>query len=167
MKDKALILAGKFNPIHDGHVAIIQRMLRDCIKNNMAPVICVIGTDKTTPDKPFGVTERAHMIKEMFPNVNVQSFTNAFQAFEELDATYEITGVVCGSDRLGEYEGVYTRATKKIPKWPASVVIERNSDNHVSSSLIRDLVKQGEIDKAGKYLNTVKESIRQKILTEI
>lgn len=52
------IFPGKFQPFHEGHLMVVQGMIKTC--GNVTIVICDEG--KLTPDAPYTVEQRREMI---------------------------------------------------------------------------------------------------------
>ena len=67
-KYKLGMYLGRFQPFHNGHKAIVDRMLEECQR-----VVIVIGSaDKRgTVQNPFPSCERASMIKSIYPGSQV------------------------------------------------------------------------------------------------
>jgi nicotinamide-nucleotide adenylyltransferase len=59
------LVVGRFQPVHKGHVALIQRALEDCQQ-----VVVGIGSAaaKTSLRNPFSAAERRQMLGACFPN---------------------------------------------------------------------------------------------------
>lgn len=67
-KDKIGMFAGRFQPFHNGHVAVIEQILQEC-----KHVVIVIGSADVshTPDNPFTSGERYEMIYDELMNREV------------------------------------------------------------------------------------------------
>lgn len=60
------LVPGRFQPFHDGHAAIVQKLL-DEGKN-----VCIALRDTIIDAKnPYSITEREAMIKTKFPNIKI------------------------------------------------------------------------------------------------
>lgn len=67
-KHKLGMYLGRFQPFHNGHKSIVDKMLEECER-----VVIVIGSSdkKGTVQNPFPAWERASMIKSIYPGSSV------------------------------------------------------------------------------------------------
>lgn len=67
MKYKCGLYIGRFQPFHNGHKSIVDKMLKEC-----EDIIIVVGSaDKRgTAKNPFPSWERINMISAVYPNAN-------------------------------------------------------------------------------------------------
>jgi len=75
------VFLGRFSPIHKGHQHIIDKILQD----GLTPIVIVGSADKLNKNTPYHPLERIHMIKLLYPKIQVYALDDA----DCWDAWYE------------------------------------------------------------------------------
>lgn len=170
---KSVIALGTFDGVHLGHQKIIEALLKEAKKRNAIPMVVTFFPHPThvlTPDKPLkminSINERVSLLKNKgIENVVVKEFTKAFSkttAIEfitnELLKKYHMQTLLVGYDHsfgknkegdyntLKEYGKQYGFSVKQLTAFEKDQIA-------ISSTLIRNLLCEGNIIKANQYLN--------------
>ena len=149
------VFPGSFDPLHVGHVAIVERALR------IFPRVIVGVLQNTGKDSLFGAEERAEMIREHYRDasaVEVRSFSGLLVNFmQEMDATIIIRGMRAVSDF--EYEFQMALMNRRL--WPAVETVfltPKEEVLYLSSRLVREVVALG-----GDVTGLVPENVRKRL----
>lgn len=134
-------MVGRFQPVHKGHVALLQRALEDCQE-----VVVGIGsaTARTSLRNPFSAAERRQMIGACFPAevasgrlriVDVPDLNNPPKWVEHVLAITGPIDRVFGND--DDTLGLFEVANLPIQR-PGLVDRERFQANHIRVQLAED-----------------------------
>lgn len=171
MKDFVLTV-GNFDGVHLGHCKLLQKLHEVATQYNCQPLIVTYQSHpiQTLKDdiKPYILTttsQKIDLLKKCgFHYIELLNFTKEFASMspytflkEELVARFHPKAIVLGydtkfgSNREGDYDFVLKHEEefhyKTFQVEPLAV-----DNNIVSSSLIRELIKEGSLFKAGEYL---------------
>ena len=153
------VFPGSFDPLHVGHVAIIERATR------IFPRVIVGVLQNTGKDSLFGPDERAEMIREYYrdtPAVEVRSFSGLLVNFmQEMDATIIIRGMRAVSDF--EYEFQMALMNRRL--WPPVETVfltPKEEVLYLSSRLVREVVALG-----GDVTGLVPDNVRDRLEARI
>lgn len=135
------LVVGRFQPVHRGHVALIQRALEDCQE-----VVVGIGSAaaKTSLRNPFSAAERRHMLGACFPNevaaarlriVDVPDINNPPRWVEHVLAITGPVDRVFGND--DDTLALFEMANLPVAR-PGLVDRERLQANHIRVQLAED-----------------------------
>ena len=136
MKKKA-IFPGSFDPITIGHIEIVKKSLKI-----FDEIIIAIGTN---PDKKymFSENERLNFIIEHFyneKNVKVVAYDGlTFELCKKLKLKYIVRGVRNIFDF--EYEKNMAEFNRNLGKIETIIITSSNKNSHISSSLVKELIK--------------------------
>src|SRR5207253_882431 len=140
LNSRRAIYTGVFDPIHNGHLDIIQRASK-CWDE----LIVGVGVN---PDKStfFTLDERVSLIKKVaapYPNVTVQPFTElAVHFVRNLGARVMVRGLRTLSDM--EYEFTMSLMNLNLdPGIETVFLMAKEEFSHVSSSLLRQIATLG------------------------
>ena len=140
LSPRVAVYTGTFDPVHLGHLDIIQRGSRLFDR-----LIVGVGIN---PDKAtlFSIEERVELLREVvrdYPNVEVQPFTGlAVRFVRDAGARIMIRGLRTLSDM--EYE--FTMSLMNLHLDPAIETVflmAKEEFSHVSSSLLRQIATLG------------------------
>jgi bifunctional NMN adenylyltransferase/nudix hydrolase len=124
------VLVGRFQPLHDAHLALLERALR------VAPrCVVVVGSafQARTPRNPFTWTERAEMIREALPaaergRVSVVPMRDYYDEQRWVASVRQAVGGVMGEDAsphialVGHFKDATSSYLAAFPGWtPDSV----------------------------------------------
>ncbi|MEE8277256.1 MAG: pantetheine-phosphate adenylyltransferase [Thermoanaerobaculia bacterium] len=137
MSDKRIaVYPGSFDPVHNGHLDIIQR----CRPIFDEVVIAVLANDAKQP--VFSVGERIEMIRsqvEAYPDCRVQSFDGLLVDFmESLGARAIVRGLRAVSDF--EYEFQMALMNRRLnPKIETVFLTPKEEYSYLSSRLVKEV----------------------------
>ena len=140
LSPRVAVYTGTFDPVHLGHIDIIQRSSRLFDR-----LIVGVGIN---PDKAtlFSINERVQLLREVVtthPNVEVQPFTGLAVRFVR-DAGAQI--MVRGLRTLSDMEYEFTMSLMNLHLDPAIETVflmAKEEFSHVSSSLLRQIAALG------------------------
>jgi len=149
---KLAVYPGSFDPMHMGHVDIIDRAVQ------IFPHVIVGILENTTKDALFSPAERLEMIREMYvsrPEVEVRCFSGLLVKFlEEVRATIIIRGMRAVSDF--EYEFQMALMNRRLSASAETVFLTPKEEyTYLSSRLVKEVVALG-----GDVSGLVPEPIR-------
>jgi pantetheine-phosphate adenylyltransferase len=140
LNPRRAVYTGVFDPIHLGHLDIIQRASKV-----FDEIIVGVGIN---PEKTpfFSIEERVGLIREVtapFPNVSVRPFTGLAVGFvREVGARVMIRGLRTLSDM--EYEFTMSLMNLNLdPEIETVFLMAKEEFSHVSSSLLRQIATLG------------------------
>ena len=147
------IYAGRFQPPHKGHLAVISAMSKE---NSYAYVFVVAGSKSSTDKErnPISQQDRINLLKSLVPsNITVLGASSAYipdlVKGLALDTTMKLT-IYAGDDRSSDY----SRFVNKIKEMGYTVEVStKNFDRaNVSASKVRELLRANDSKEAQKYL---------------
>ena len=136
---KTAVFPGSFDPIHNGHLEIVQRMLPLFDK-----IIIAIGIN---PDKKylFSLEQRLNWLEQVFnnePKINITSYHGLTAEFcKQQQAQYMIRGLRNSSDF--EFEKAIAQMNKKLGGIETVFVISSPENAPLSSTILRDIIING------------------------
>ena len=136
MKEKA-IFPGSFDPITVGHIEIIEKSLKI-----FDEIIIAIGSN---PDKKsmFSKNQRLNFVVKYFhkkEKVKVITYDElTYKLCKKLDVKYIVRGVRNILDF--EYEKNLAEFNRNMGKIETIIITSSNKYSHISSSLVRELIK--------------------------
>ncbi|MFZ7168804.1 MAG: pantetheine-phosphate adenylyltransferase [Bacteroidota bacterium] len=136
---KTAVFPGSFDPIHNGHLEIVQRMLPLFDK-----IIIAIGIN---PDKKylFSLEQRLNWLEQVFKNeskINITSYHGLTAEFcKQQQAQYMIRGLRNSSDF--EFEKAIAQMNKKLGGIETVFVISSPENAPLSSTILRDIIING------------------------
>ena len=136
---KTAVFPGSFDPIHNGHLEIVQRMLPLFDK-----IIIAIGIN---PDKKylFSLEQRLNWLEQVFKNeskINITSYHGLTAEFcKQQQAQYMIRGLLNSSDF--EFEKAIAQMNKKLGGIETVFVISSPENAPLSSTILRDIIING------------------------
>ncbi|MCP4895457.1 MAG: pantetheine-phosphate adenylyltransferase [bacterium] len=149
------VYPGSFDPIHVGHMAIVERATQIFSK-------VVVGIlENSGKDPLFSPTERADMMRELYagnPAVEVRRFSGLLVSFlKELDAKIIIRGMRAVSDF--EYEFQMALMNRRLyPSAETVFLTPKEEYLYLSSKLVREVVALG-----GDVTGLVPEPVRVRL----
>jgi len=134
------VYPGSFDPLHLGHVDIIDRAVQ------IFPKVVVGILENTSKDSLFTPAERVKMIRQLFshmPSVEVRSFRGLLVSFlKELDATIIIRGMRAVSDF--EYEFQMALMNRRLNPHAETVFLTPKEEyTYLSSRLVKEVIGLG------------------------
>ena len=140
MSFRRAVYTGVFDPIHLGHLDVIQRASKI-----VDDLIVGVGIN---PDKAsyFSLEERVDLVRRVttaYPNVSVQPFSNlAVHFVREVGARVMLRGLRTLSDM--EYEFTMSLMNLNLdPEIETVFLMAKEEFSHVSSSLLRQIATLG------------------------
>ncbi len=139
------VYTGVFDPVHLGHLDVIQRGRRLVDK-------LIVGVGENPEKTPFfSPTERVHLLKKVtaaMSNVEVMPFTGlAVRFVREVGGRIMLRGIRTTSDM--EYEFTMSLTNRALdPEIETVFLMANEAYAHVSGSLLRQIaILGGELDK--------------------
>ena len=138
--DRVAVCPGSFDPIHNGHLDIIER----CRGLFDQVVVAVLHNDGKAP--LFSVEERVEMIQELaapWPDVRVESFSGLLVHFmDQIGARVVVRGLRAVSDF--EYEFQMAMMNRRLnPKVETVFMTPREDYSFLSSRLVKEAFSLG------------------------
>jgi pantetheine-phosphate adenylyltransferase len=160
--NRIAIYPGSFDPLTNGHLAIIQRGLK--IFDRLVVAVA------NNPDKRplFGVEERRRMITEALgvePRVEVDSFDGLLVEYAKRRGIHR---VLRGLRALSDFEYEFQLANmnrKLLPDFETVFVMTGEDYFYVSARLVREVARFGG-DVSGLVPPNVAEGLRRKVGAE-
>lgn len=140
MKHTSIVFPGSFDPITNGHVDLVKRVLPIFDK-----VYVAIGVNNQKATL-FDLETRKHWLKKIFadePKVVVDHFEGLTVKFcEQIGSHHIIRGLRNGSDF--DYEKTISQLNSIIGKNVETLfLISKPEFNHISSTIVREIIKGG------------------------
>lgn len=172
-KQKSVIALGTFDGVHLGHQKIIQALLNEAKKIDATPIIVTFFPHPThvlTPDRPLkminSINERVALLKDKgIETVVVKEFTKEFSKTTALELIqkdllieHQMQTLLVGYDhsfgknKEGDYETL-TNYGERLHFSVKQVSAFEKDKLAISSTLIRNLLLEGNIIKANQYLD--------------
>ena len=136
---KIAVFPGSFDPIHNGHLEIVQRMLPLFDK-----IIVAIGIN---PDKKylFSLEQRLNWLEQVFKGeqkVSIKSYHGLTAEFcKQQQAQYMIRGLRNSNDF--EFEKAIAQMNQKLGGIETVFVIASPENAPLSSTILRDIIING------------------------
>ena len=161
----AVFIFGRLNPATIGHEKLLDAAYSIAMANSADFKVYLSQTHKP-PKDPLTYTQKKEWFKKSFPQYaknlqNDKSVNNPFQVIEALiNAGYQNIIMLCGSDRVAEYRGIFKiyttkdkrKVTDKVLYLPDYSVISLDRDpdaddaSGMSASKLRSFVKDKDFD---------------------
>ncbi|HSQ57132.1 MAG TPA: pantetheine-phosphate adenylyltransferase [Gemmata sp.] len=159
LSPRVAVYTGTFDPIHLGHLDIIER---GCRLFDRLIVAVGINPDKATL---FSIEERVELIRKVtseFDNVEVMPFTGlAVHFVREVGARIMLRGLRTLSDM--EYEFTMSLMNRNLdPAIETAFLMAKEQYSHVSSSLLRQIATLG-----GDLTKFLPESVKQALIKKV
>ena len=159
LSPRVAVYTGTFDPIHLGHLDIIER---GCRLFDRLIVAVGINPDKATL---FSIEERVELIRKVtseFDNVEVMPFTGlAVHFVREVGARIMLRGLRTLSDM--EYEFTMSLMNRNLdPAIETAFLMAKEQYSHVSSSLLRQIATLG-----GDLAKFLPESVKQALIKKV
>ena len=155
-KHKLGMYLGRFQPFHNGHKSIVDKMLEECEK-----VLIVVGSsqEKGTVKNPFPAWERCEMIRDVYDYEPVSDRVNIITIPDRLTSGNDSGWgdyVMKYLENYGYYpDAIYQGLEAERNTWYENwaVVIEHVSrlDVPISATLIRAAIMERNIDFIRKW----------------
>lgn len=110
----AVITVGRMNPPTRGHAVLVQKVLEIARETGARPILFLVDGEKSGQDKsknPLTGRQREAYAKKLFPGIEVDVVSNAYQVIDVLDVQgFEPAIWVTGSDRASNYRKLLSSA---------------------------------------------------------
>lgn len=149
------VYPGSFDPIHLGHVAIVERATR------IFPKVIVAVLENTSKGVLFSPEERLEMMNELWsddPTVEIMSFSGLLVNFlREVGSSIVIRGMRAVSDF--EYEFMMAQMNRRLhPDSETVFLTPREEYTYLSSRVVKEVVALG-----GDVTGLVPEPVRVRL----
>ncbi len=152
MTDRIAIYAGSFDPIHNGHIAIIERAAKLFITRK----VHVIVANNLDKKHMFNIDERISIVRKSLSHlkdkIEIISYSGIIADYiKENNVDVSVRGIRNSTDFSYEVQvEQFTRDTTGIETVYLSPYTQ---DLNTSSSLLRMFIQSGNIQDARKYMN--------------
>jgi pantetheine-phosphate adenylyltransferase len=159
MPPQIAVYPGSFDPIHNGHLDVIER----CSKIFDEVLVAVLKNEEKRP--LFSVEERVEIIREMVagrPMVKVESFSGLLVDFmDRVGARAVVRGLRAVSDF--EYEFQMALMNRRLnPRVETVFMMPKEDYSYLSSRLVKEVYALGG-DLSGLVPGPVLERLRQRL----
>lgn len=158
MNKRVALYPGSFDPIHNGHLDIIQR----CVPLFDEVVVAVLENEKKQP--LFAEAERVAMIRRVlsgYPSCRVESFSGLLVDFaDRVGARVVVRGLRAVSDFEIEFQMALMNR-RLNPRVETLFMMPREDYSYLSSRLLKEVSSLGG-DLAGLAPEPVLERLRQR-----
>lgn len=149
---KRVIYAGSFDPIHLGHIDIIERAV-SLFPSRRVTVIVANNRDKKhflTIEQRMAVTEAS--LAHLADKIDIIKYEGIISHYaNEQDADVMIRGIRSGTDL--EYEFNLEQFTRATSKMETSYLTPKNDHINTSSSLVRMFLQTDNTTEAKTYMH--------------
>ena len=160
MKSRIAVYPSSFDPIHDGHLDIIQR----CVPMFDEVVVAVLQNEGKSP--LFSVGERLEMIRAVlaeFPSCRVESFSGLLVDFmDRVGARVVVRGLRAVSDFETEFQMALMNR-RLNPRVETVFMVPREDLAYLSSRLLKEVGSLGG-DIRGLVPETVFVRLRERLV---
>lgn len=160
---KTLVFSwGRLNPPTIGHKKLVDKVV-SVAKSQKAEHAVLLTRTQKAPKDPLSPEDKMMFAKKMFPNVNVmvatQELNTIFAWLKHWNGKYDKLVLVCGSDRVGDFEKMLHKYNGKDYTFKAVEVVsagERDPDSEgvtgMSASKLRAFAAAGDYKNFRKGL---------------
>ena len=139
--DKVDLYLGRFQPPHNGHLAVIESM-----KNR--PIVVIVRGKQSSQDKnrnPFDEVDQQFLLRRIVPGIETMVAENGYlpdiiQTLEHLGSCPDT--VYAGPDRIGQYRAQVERANKTL-ETPLEIKFVE-TERVTSASVVREAIRSGD-----------------------
>jgi pantetheine-phosphate adenylyltransferase len=156
MTKRIAVYPGSFDPLHNGHADIIER----CRPLFDEVVVAVLRNDQKQP--LFSVEERVEIIRSLFPECRVESFSGLLVDFmDRIGARAVVRGLRAVSDF--EYEFQMALMNRRLnPRVETVFMMPKDDYSYLSSRLVKEVFALGG-NLAGLVPDPVLERLRLRL----
>lgn len=159
----AVIAVGRMNPPTRGHAVLVRKVKEEAKRLGARPILFIVDGEKSGKDKaknPLTGSQREAYAKRLFPGVQVDVVSNAYQVLDVLYVQgYEPTVWIAGSDRSLNYQKMLQGA--ELSGKVVEVDRDAGEADGVSATAAREAASAGDLEgfKALMPLNASDELV--------
>lgn len=150
-QNKASAFIGRLQPVHLGHIKIIQGM-----KN---PIVILVKGKASSADKkrnPLSAQDQIFLLRKVFPNLRVVIAQNGYlpDIFADLreSANIEITDLYAGEDRIRDYQRMIERINTQLPSNKQFGVRFHKTKRFASATAVRKAIREDDYETFKKLM---------------
>lgn len=141
---KVHVFAGRFQPLHQGHLNIINSM-----KN---PVVAIVKGKASSADRarnPLPEKYQIELIKKAAPKAKVMVVSTGYipeLANELRKQGMEMEAFYAGADRISSYTRQFNSINAKLPDEKRFDVKMKETPRFTSATIVRNTIKDGDLE---------------------
>lgn len=149
-KKKVDVFAGRFQPLHQGHLNIINSMTN--------PVVAIVKGAASSQDKarnPLPEKYQIALIKKAAPKAKVIVVASGYIPAIANDLRkegMEMVGFYAGADRLSDYIRQFQRINAKLDANKTFDVKMKETPRFTSATIVRNAIREGDQEQFQKLM---------------
>lgn len=161
MNKTCIIVFGRMNPFHKGHIKLFEKGLHlNEITDNSTLKVYLSSNTKGIKN-PLSLDEKVYYISKLYPkiknNIIHETGHDLLSTITAQDGQFDNIIMICGSDRENHYRTVLNSYNNKLYSFNNITVISAGNreSSQYSSTIVRNIVYNNDFDR---FIELVPES---------